>query len=371
MLRTFLSEVERELCVQCPSTTNTDTSTARIGAVAFIHRFGSSLNAHVHFHCCVMDGVFEPSVNTDDRVTDDVPGVSFHAAHQLDTLAIQAVQTRARQRILRAFVRRGLIDKDDAKEMVQWEHGGGFSVDASVCVEGNDRAGLERLLRYCARPPFALEHLHQHDAEHVVYHNPKPHQGGPRELVLTPLELIDKIAALIPPPRTHRHRYYGVLAPNAPMRAAVTALAPLAISPVGAGVLCMAGCPLRGAPTPLKADTNTAPESKSRAAARYLWAMLLARIYEAFPLNCPICHSQMRIIAFINDTTTLHKILNHLGESTESPKIAQARGPPLWEAASAAERAAEMFGDAGHAQWALPTVLFPEPPINFDQRIGW
>ena len=371
VLRIFLSEVERELRVQCPSTTNTDTSTARIGAVAFIHRFGSSLNAHVHFHCCVMDGVFEPSVNTDDRVTDDVPGVSFHAAHQLDALAIQAVQTRTRKRILRTFVRRGLIDQADAKEMAQWEHGGGFSVDASVCIEGNDRAGLERLLRYCARPPFALEHLHQHDAEHVVYHNPKPHQGGPRELVLTPLELIDKIAALIPPPRTHRHRYYGVLAPNAPMRAAVTALAPQAISPDGAGVLCMAGCPLRGAPTPLKADTNTAPESKSRAAARYLWAMLLARIYEAFPLNCPICHSQMRIIAFINDTTTLHKILNHIGESTESPKIAQARGPPLWEAASAAERAAEMFGDAGHAQWALPTVLFPEPPINFDQRIGW
>jgi hypothetical protein len=27
--------------------------------------------------------------------------------------------------------------------------------------------------------------------------------------------------------------------------------------------------------------------------------MLLARIYEAFPLVCPICHAQMRIIAFI------------------------------------------------------------------------
>ena len=49
------------------------------------------------------------------------------------------------------------------------------------------------------------------------------------------------------------------------------------ISPVGAGVLCMAGCPLRGAPTPLKADTNIAPESKSRAVARYLWAMPTAQ----------------------------------------------------------------------------------------------
>ena len=30
------------------------------------------------------------------------------------------------------------------------------------------------------------------------------------ELHLTPLELIDRIAALVPPPRTHRHRYFGV-----------------------------------------------------------------------------------------------------------------------------------------------------------------
>ena len=35
-------------------------STARIGAIAFIHRFGSSLNAHTHFHCCIVDGVFQP-----------------------------------------------------------------------------------------------------------------------------------------------------------------------------------------------------------------------------------------------------------------------------------------------------------------------
>jgi hypothetical protein len=53
------------------------------------------------------------------------------------------------------------------------------------------------------------------------------------ELHLTPLELIDRIAALVPPPRTHRHRYFGVLAPNSPLRAAVTALAtPAQAAPV-------------------------------------------------------------------------------------------------------------------------------------------
>jgi hypothetical protein len=92
-----------------------------------------------------------------------------------------------------------LIDKDDAAEMRAWAHDGGFSVDGSVRIEGADRTGLERLLRYCARPPFALEHLHQRDAEHLVYRNPKPVRGTaprtrPAALVLTPLELITKIA---------------------------------------------------------------------------------------------------------------------------------------------------------------------------------
>jgi len=47
--------------------------------------------------------------------------------------------------------------------------------------------------------------------------------------VLTPLELIERIAQLVPPPRTYRHRYYyGVLAPNSPLRGAVTAMVQVA-----------------------------------------------------------------------------------------------------------------------------------------------
>ena len=261
----------------------------------------------------------------------------------LGSALLRAVQAQARRRILRTFVRRGLIEKCDAEEMAGWEHGGGFSVDAAVRIEGNDRAGLERLLRYCARPPFALEHLHQSDAEHLVYHCPKPRPDGPRDLVLTPLELIDRIAALVPRPRTHRHRYYGVLAPNAPLRSAVTALAPAAVPP---------------APTSSANDEQTS----HRAVARYLWAMLLARIYEAFPLLCPICHAEMRIIAFINEAPTVKKILEHIGESSQPPRIAPARGPPLWEAA-----AAEQAGN--DPQW--DQAAQPAPDFEFDQRIAW
>ena len=33
---------------------------AQLGSVSFIHRFGASLKRHVHYHCCVIDGVLEP-----------------------------------------------------------------------------------------------------------------------------------------------------------------------------------------------------------------------------------------------------------------------------------------------------------------------
>jgi hypothetical protein len=112
-----------------------------------------------------------------------------------------------------------LLEGFEAKEMLCYKHSG-FSVDTSVCIAAQDRAGLERLLRYCARPPFAMERLRKAGSA-LVYRcakqrsepggNPHNHSHNKRgtkvdEITLTPLELIDRIAALVPPPRTHRHR---------------------------------------------------------------------------------------------------------------------------------------------------------------------
>jgi len=115
---------------------------ARLGAVAFIHRFGSTLNPHLHFHCVVIDGVFDSAA---------AGGVVFHAATGLEAAAIADVQAGVRRRLLRVFAHRGLLPSDDAQAMGQWAHGGGFSVDASVRIEAADRAGRERLLRYDRR----------------------------------------------------------------------------------------------------------------------------------------------------------------------------------------------------------------------------
>ena len=46
----------------------------------------------------------------------------------------------------------------------------------------------------------------------MVYHIPKARPDGPRSLALTPLELLDQIAAPVSPRVCTPHRYYGVLA---------------------------------------------------------------------------------------------------------------------------------------------------------------
>jgi hypothetical protein len=97
--------------------------------VTFVHRFGSALNANLHFHCAIIDGVF----SAQDE------GVWFHEARWVSDEDIAAVQREVRAQVLRLFARRGLIMPETAAEMRQWDHGGGFSLDAAVRIEATDR----------------------------------------------------------------------------------------------------------------------------------------------------------------------------------------------------------------------------------------
>ncbi len=57
---------------------------------------------------------------------------------------------------------------------------------------------------------------------------------------------------------------------------------------------------------------QTQPESvpPKRSPVHYLWAVLIARIYEVFPLLCPICGGQMRLIAFITEGAQIRQLLD-------------------------------------------------------------
>ena len=94
-----------------------------------------------------------------------------------------------------------------------------------------------------------------------------------------------------------------------------------------------------------------------RQTAHDLWALLLARIYAAFPLIYPRCGGAMRIIAFITEALMVQKIRVPLGEPTSAPRLAKARAPPLWEMQDA-------------ATGEIDSQVQPEPDYQFDQRVA-
>ena len=124
---------------------------AQLGALSFPQRFGSSLNPYYHYHVLALDGVVSGDVER---------GVRFHEATRLEAPDAETLARTVQLSVLRWFARRGLLDPATAADMRTWQGTGGFSVDGSVRIEGEDRAGLERLVRYCARGPLALERLH-------------------------------------------------------------------------------------------------------------------------------------------------------------------------------------------------------------------
>ncbi|MBA2244618.1 MAG: hypothetical protein H0W11_06655 [Gemmatimonadetes bacterium] len=50
--------------------------------------------------------------------------------------------------------------------------------------------------------------------------------------------------------------------------------------------------------------------------------------YEVFPLLCPDCGGDMRILAFLTAAEPADAILAHLGLPTTPPPLSPARGPP-------------------------------------------
>ena len=231
---------------------------------------------------------------------------AFLPARPITQADLAALTERVRRRVIRWFRLTRLLDAAAAADILAWENSG-FSVDASVRITLIDRdvpsyfRSLEHLLRYCARPPFALERLSvirgpdgqiariryvlpRHKAANWVRPGRKSTRPGATGVVeLSPFEFLDRLADLVPPPRKHRHRYHGVFAPNHRLRRAVTALAIGNIAKPHDAVA--GGHAGDGHATGGCCDTQARPRSHDTS--RIAWAKLMARVGEEFPLECP------------------------------------------------------------------------------------
>ena len=190
----------------------------------------------------------------------------------------------------------------------------GFSLHAGVAVGGQDRARLERLCRYISRPPIARERLLELPDGRIAYRLRHPWRDGTMHVVFEPTELIEKLAVLVPWPRSNALRYHGVFAPGSKWREAVTrdrSTPPTVAGPDPAGQTQGAGFSLRQR--------------------RLSWAKLMARVFASDVLLCDQCGGRAEVIAAITQPGVIRAILKSLCLSPRAPPIAPARPTPQAE----------------------------------------
>jgi hypothetical protein len=210
----------------------------------------------------------------------------------------------------------------------------GFSLHAALTVHANDRAGLERLCRYGLRPPLALERLAFAEDGRVRYRMKRTFSDGTRELVLVPTELLRRLAALVPPRRSHLVRYHGAFAPRARGRRALTGarhrIRPKELAQEFAPPEPTLG-PAAPAPIPVPADAiNPAADELAARPRRLPWAELLRRVHQIDVLRCTRCTGRLRILAFLTDPCVILAILSHLDFRMAAGRLERDRSASLF-----------------------------------------
>ena len=205
----------------------------------------------------------------------------------------------------------GVVVPDTAARSDLLANAHGFSLHAGVRCDADQRSELEQLARYVTRPAIANERLSVNHAGQVVLQLKTPYRNGTTHIVMSPMEFMQRLAALVPRPRLHLIRFHGVLAPHAKLRSRVV-------------------------PAPEQATTAGAGDCKHvhahSAPVRMSWARLLKRVYDGDIERC-VCGGKLKIIAVIEEPAVIERILTHLGLCAQPPPRATARWVDLFQAA--------------------------------------
>jgi hypothetical protein len=394
------------------------------GSVNFVQRFGS-LNLHVHFHLLALDGVF---------ARDAQGRAVFHPAEAPTVAELDTIVARTARRSIAWLRKHGSIDdtplearsneapaqtaldacaaiamrrgnvstmqrdgaQDDGHDAAEGRPGkpalalerDGFNVHAGVRIEAGDDLGRERMARYGARPPLSLERLRRLPGGRVGYRLKYVDRGRRgKHRIMTGIEFMARLAAIIAPPRYPLVRFAGVLAPRSAWRREIVpkprarreacdAARSQKLAPAGDRPESRAGDagdvrsgPASRAPPPQKASATdrgsaapandvtmrpavlrpaTLVEDVTRLAPNVIsvrhwdrllggllyatsprvdWATLLRRCFAVDVLHCPKCHGRLRMIAVMTEPEPVRRILARLGLATDPPTLTRARDP--------------------------------------------
>ena len=188
----------------------------------------------------------------------------------------------------------------------------GFSLHANVCIPAKARHQLENLCRYVARPAVAMERLSVLPDGRVSYRLRHKWRNGATQVIFEPLDLVAKLAAIVPPPGFNLVRYHGVFAPASDWRKRIV---PFDAEESTHCPGCTVG---RREKEPAGEEWQKSNRCHPR---NYSWAELLKRVFEIDVLECPRCGSRMRILCAVNPPEAIRKILDCLGLPSRPPPI--------------------------------------------------
>jgi hypothetical protein len=156
------------------------------------------------------------------------------------------------------------------------------------------------------RPPVAEDRLSFRPDGSVLVRLKTPWRDGTSHVALQPVELLEKLAALIPRPYVNLIVYHGVLAPNAKWRREVVDFGRA------------------------KVDGESSTTSPGKVVGSYnrSWAELMRRGLDIDVLQCPDCGGRLRFVAAILLSSAIRRILRHLGLPSDPVELAPVRAPP-------------------------------------------
>jgi hypothetical protein len=195
-------------------------------------------------------------------------------------------------------------------------------VHAATAIKSHERDRLERLVRYMARPAISDERVSVVDENTIRLRLKTAWRDGTESLLFTPSEFIEKLIALVPIPRFHLTRYYGVLASRSRHRRTLPDLPQLE------DVLALPAATLQG---------RGKSRLKKAGKKRLTWTALLKRTFKIDVLTCGRCGGHMTLIHVALGPVEIETTLIAFGVSPRAPPIAPARSTGV-------------FGDWGESQ---------------------
>ena len=348
---------------------NNKTRNLEAGAVTLIQRFGGHVNLNVHFHMLHVQGAWE--------ISSDKAAVTFHSANNPTNEELLSCVEKIASGVLRILGRMNLVEQDESGVDVIANNNSdtddplagiqaastqnkialgirkgqnvrrlieqleedylqsepkltgdmavsfmGFSLHAAVSAWSTNKARLEQLVRYTARPAVSEERLSQANNGDIHYRLKTPWRDGTTGVVFSPLEFLEKLSALVPPPRIHLTRFHGILAPHSKFRHMVVPQMPEEKEDDDPDV---------------EKSLEVQDEDNSAKQKRISWAKLLSRVFALDMGSCELCPGEMKAISAVIKQEVVVKILTHLGLPARAPPISPSRIPrqeDFWDQSS-------------------------------------